>query len=296
MANDTMVPARAAGDKVTIPVSGMTCAACSGRVQRALEKESGVASAAVNLMTRNATVSYDPAVTTPDRLVETIRGTGYGAELARPDQTAFAEQEAQDRAQAEEFSELRRKAAVSFAVAALAMVVSMPLMSMGGHAADPFMRWTTHWLDPILRSAFPWLYRVPAAALSYGLLALTLGLMAWAGRHFYTRAWAAFRHHSADMNTLVAVGTGAAFLYSVVATVAPGFFLARGVNPDVYYEAVAFIIALILMGNALEARAKRQTSSALRALVQLQPKTARIVRDGAEADVPVDEVRAGDLV
>ncbi|HYW07893.1 MAG TPA: copper-translocating P-type ATPase, partial [Longimicrobium sp.] len=162
--------------------------------------------------------------------------------------------------------------------------------------ADPFMRWTTHWLDPILRSAFPWLYRVPAAALSYGLLALTLGVMAWAGRHFYTRAWAAFRHHSADMNTLVAVGTGAAFLYSVVATVAPRFFLARGVNPDVYYEAVAFIIALILMGNALEARAKRQTSSALRALVQLQPKTARIVRDGAEADVPVDEVRAGDLV
>jgi len=296
MTSDTAVPAREAGGKVTIPVSGMTCAACSGRVQRALEKESGVASAAVNLMTRNATVSYDPAVTTPDRIVETIRNTGYGAELARPDQTAFAEQEAQDRAQAEEFGELRRKAAVSFAVAALAMVVSMPLMSASGHAADPFMRWTTHWLDPILRAVFPWLYRVPAAALSYGLLALTLGVMGWAGRHFYTRAWAAFRHHSADMNTLVAVGTGAAFLYSVVATVAPGFFLSRGVNPDVYYEAVAFIIALILMGNALEARAKRQTSSALRALVQLQPKTARILRGGAETDVPVDEVRAGDVV
>jgi Cu+-exporting ATPase len=120
--------------------------------------------------------------------------------------------------------------------------------------------------------------------------------MAWAGRHFYTRAWAAFRHHSADMNTLVAVGTGAAFLYSVAATVAPGFFLARGVAPDVYYEAVVFIIALILLGNALEARAKRQTSSALRALVHLQPKTARVVRGGVEADVPVEEVRAGDEV
>ncbi len=89
--------------------------------------------------------------------------------------------------------------------------------------------------------------------------------MAWAGRHFYVRAWSGFRHHSADMNTLVAVGTGAAFLYSVLATVAPGFFLSRGVAPDVYYEAVVIIIALILTGNAFEARAKSRTSAALRA-------------------------------
>ena len=114
----------------------------------------------------------------------------------------------------------------------------------------------------------------------------TLGVMAWAGRHFYTRAWAAFRHHSADMNTLVAVGTGAAFLYSVVATVAPGVFTARGLSPDVYYEAVLFIIALILMGNALEARAKRQTSIALRSLANLQPKTARVSRSSSDTGVP----------
>jgi P-type Cu+ transporter len=291
----------AAAEKVTIPVSGMTCAACSGRVQRALEKTPGVAGAAVNLMMKNATVEFDASVTTPERLVETIRGTGYGAELAAPDQTAFKEQEARDRAQEEEFRELRLKAGVSFAVALVAMIVSMPLMVAGAHGqhgpvADPFMRWTMGWLNPVLESAFPWLYKVPAPVLSSGLLALTAGVMAWAGRHFYTRAWAAFRHHSADMNTLVAVGTGAAFLYSVVATMAPGFFLDRGVNPDVYYEAVVFIIALILMGNALEARAKRQTSSALRALVQLQPKTARVLRDGAEVDLAVEEVRHGDVV
>ncbi len=290
-----------AGGKVTIPVSGMTCAACSGRVQRALEKQPGVRDAAVNLMTGSATVRFDPASTGPATLVEAIRATGYGAELASPDRTAFDEQDEQDRAQEEDFRELRLKAGVSFAAAAVAMVVSMPLMAAGEHrahgpAADPFMRWTMAWLNPLLEGALPWLYRVPAAALSYGLLVLTLGVMAWAGRHFYTRAWAAFRHHSADMNTLVAVGTGAAFLYSVAATVAPGFFLARGVAPDVYYEAVVFIIALILMGNALEARAKRQTSSALRALVRLQPRTARVVRDGAEADVPVEEVRRGDVV
>jgi Cu+-exporting ATPase len=291
----------ATAEKVTIPVSGMTCAACSGRVQRALVKAPGVSGAAVNLMMKNATVEFDPGVTSAERLVETIRGTGYGADLAPPDQTAFEEQEARDRAQDEEFRELARKAGVSFVVAMVAMIVSMPLMSAGAHGqhgpvADPFMRWTMGWLNPLLEGAFPWLYRVPAAVLSYGLLALTVGVMAWAGRHFYTRAWAAFRHHSADMNTLVAVGTGAAFLYSVVATVAPGFFLSRGLNPDVYYEAVVFIIALILMGNALEARAKRQTSSALRSLVQLQPKTARVLRDGAELDLPVEEVRHGDVI
>ncbi|HEX8319673.1 heavy metal translocating P-type ATPase [Longimicrobium sp.] len=292
---------RPAAGKVTIPVSGMTCAACSGRVQRALEKQPGVQAAAVNLMTKNATVHFDPGATSPEALVDTIRGTGYGADLARDDQTAFQEQEAQDRAQDEEFRELRTKALASFAVAMIAMVASMPLMAADAHAGhgatvDPFMRWAMAWMNPALSSALPWLYQLPRGVIAYGLLALTVGIMAWAGRHFYTRAWAAFRHHSADMNTLIAVGTGAAFVYSVAATVAPGFFIARGVQPDVYYEAVVFIIALILMGNAMEARAKRQTSSALRALANLQPKTARVLRAGAEADVPVDEVLHGDLV
>ena len=290
----------AAREKVTIPVSGMTCAACSGRVQRALEKQPGVQQAAVNLMLRNATVDFDPASTSADALVDAIRATGYGAELAHPDRSAFDEQEAQDRAHDEEFRELRVKAGVSFAVAVVAMIVSMPLMAVGehGHGAtvDPFMRWAMEWLSPALRSALPWLYAIPRAALAWGLLVATLGVMAWAGRHFYTRAWAAFRHHSADMNTLVAVGTGAAFVYSLAATVAPGFFLSRGVQPDVYYEAVVFIIALILAGNAMEARAKRQTSATLRALAELQPKTARVLRGDAEIDVPVEDVRHGDAV
>src|SRR6185369_6574533 len=130
----------------------------------------------------------------------------------------------------------------------------------------------------------------------YLLLAMTAGVVLWAGRHFYTRAWSAFRHHSADMNTLIAVGTGAAFIYSVLATLAPGFFLSRGVAPDVYYEAVIIIIALILTGNAVEARAKKRTSAALRALVDLQPKTARVVRDDNEIDVPVEQVQHGDTV
>src|SRR5215218_8533265 len=291
----------AAGAKVDIPVQGMTCAACQASVQKALQRQPGVLDASVNLMMHNAAVTYDPAVTRPEALVEAIRDTGYGAELPRAEQTAFEEQEARDRAQEEEFRDLRRKALFSGAVGIVAMIVSMPLMVANRHGAhgpvaDPFMRWAMESLTPALRSAMPWLYRIPPVFLSWSLLVLTLAVMAWAGRHFYTRAWAGFRHHSADMNTLVAVGTGAAFLYSVLATVAPGFFLSRGVAPDVYYEAVVIIIALILTGNAFEARAKSRTSAALRGLVALQPKTARVLNGEQESDVPVEQVKSGDTV
>jgi P-type Cu+ transporter len=288
-------------EQVRIPVSGMTCAACQARVQRALQKTPGVADASVNLMMNSATVTFDPNVSSPDALVDVIRGTGYGAELAPPEQTAFEEQEARDRATEEEFVELRRKAIVSGIVGVIAMIISMPLMSANAHATqgavgDPFMRWTMTSLTPALRGIMPWAFDIRPAAISYTLLAVTLGVMLWAGRHFYTRAWASFRHHSADMNTLIAVGTGAAFLYSIVATVAPGFFIARGVAPDVYYEAVIIIIALILTGNAFEARAKKRTSAALRALVNLRPKTARVIRGEREIDVPVEQVASGELV
>ncbi len=261
-----------AGERtVRLSVSGMTCAACQARVQRTLQKQPGVVDAGVNLMMRDATVRYLPTATSPEQLIEAIRGTGYSAELPPAEQSAFDEQQARDEAQQHELVELRRKAIVSGVAGALAMFAPMALMPV-----------------------------VPMRALNVALLVLTIAVMGWAGRHFYTRAWSAFRHHSADMNTLIAVGTGAAFLYSLIATVAPGFFIARGVAPDVYYEAVIVIIALILTGNAFEARAKRATSAALRALASLQPPTARVVRgEGAaaqEIDVPVADVRRNDVV
>lgn len=288
-------------EKVTIPVKGMTCAACQARVQRALQAKPGVLDASVNLMLKNAAVTYDPAMTSPLALVEAIRETGYGAELAARDQTALDEQEAQDRAQEEEYRELRRKALLSGIIGLLAMVLSMPLMgaaesAVHGPVADPFMRWVMESTTPAIRAVTPWFYAVTPWVLSYALLALTLIVMGWAGRHFYVRAWSSFRHHSADMNTLIAVGTGAAFFYSVLATVAPDFFLNRGVAPDLYYEAVIMIIALILTGNALEARAKRQTSAALRRLVEIQPKTARVVRAGAEVDISVENVQSEEII
>ena len=291
---------------IRIPVTGMTCAACQSRVQRTLQKQPGVNDATVNLILNDATITFDPATTSPEALVSVIRDVGYGASLAVPDQTALEEQDARDEGAAAEYVTLRRKAIVSGIVGLFAMVISMPLMSQlaatmhshGGAASagDPFMRWTMTVLDPTLRRAAPWMYAIDARVTTWLLLVLTLGIMVWAGRHFYTHAWAAFKHHAADMNTLVAVGTGAAFLYSVAATVAPDFFVSRGVAPDVYYEAVVLIIALILTGNMFEARAKQRTSSALRALVHLQPKTARVLRDANEFDLPIESVVAGDTV
>src|SRR5205085_1324887 len=126
-----------------------------------------------------------------------------------------------------------------------------------------------------------------SSPVKWGLLAGTAAVMAWPGRHFYTRAWAAARHRTSNMNTLVALGTTAAFVYSALGTV--------GIVHDVYFEAVILIIALVLVGNTMEARAKRQTAAALRALLQLQPARARMVQeDGTESEIAVDEVRPGD--
>jgi Cu+-exporting ATPase len=252
-------------ESCTIPVTGMTCAACSSRVQRTLERAQGVSSANVNLMTGGATVAYDPAVTSPERLVETIRGTGYGAELPLPDASSESLLDAQDAARGAELRELRRKLAVTALATILVTVVPVSPLGMGDLGR-------------------------------YAMLLLTLPVVAWAGRHFYTRAWAAFRHHAADMNTLIAVGTGAAFLYSTAVTLFDDWFGARGIQPFEYYEPVVWIITLVLLGNLLEARAKSQTTGAIRRLIALRPDVARVVRDGREAEVPLAALKAGDEV
>ncbi|HET7602556.1 MAG TPA: heavy metal translocating P-type ATPase [Gemmatimonadales bacterium] len=283
--------------KLEFPVSGMHCAACQARVQRALEKAPGVNSATVNLMTGSATVAFDPSATNPEALLEAVRSTGYGAELPDPSLSAQEEQEARDTARAAEFRDLRRKAIVSLVAGAIAMLISMPLMAHhAGASPDPFMTWVMRHVSPALETAFPWLYAAPSSLLLGVLLVLTLGTMLWAGRHFYTGAWNSFRHHSADMNTLIAVGTGAAFVYSLVATFAPGIFTSHGLSPDVYFEAVIIIIALILVGNALEARAKHRTASALRSLAGLQPSSARVIRGEQELDIPIGDVTHDEII
>lgn len=286
------------GRALELAVSGMTCAACSGRVQRALEKAPGVTGASVNLMMRNATLHYDPGVITPEELVAVVEASGYGAEV--PAHTGQREAlEERDRETAAEVRRYGIRAAVGLVAAAVGMVISMPVMhahAVHGPSTDPLMALSQRLLDPPLEAAFPWLYRMDPAVLTGLLLGLTVFIMAWAGRHFYVRAWAAAKHGAADMNTLVALGTGAAFLYSLVATLAPEIFTSRGLPPDVYYEAVLFIIALILLGNTMEARAKRETSRAMGALVDLQPRTARVIQEGTEVEMPVEALRAGDLI
>ena len=250
-------------DTVSFPVTGMTCAACQARVQRALAAEPGVIDASVNLVTRSASVRYDPSAVNPDRLIAAVRATGYDAELPLASEDVLADSSRAD-AEIREARSLSVRAVVSVIAGFLAMALSMG--SSG------------------------------SAAVNYSLLALTTMIILWAGRQIYRGAWNAIRHGSADMNTLVALGTGSAFVYSVVATIAPSLFARNGIAPDVYYEAVIFIIGLVLAGRAIEARARRKTSEALRRLASLLPSTARVEVGGSWIDRPLGDVRSGDTV
>ena len=236
-------------ERISFPVQGMTCAACSARVQKALSATPGVQDANVNLLANEATVAFDPSITSAEALAETVRSVGYEAELPVAGSSTLDDQEKQDQQQAAEFNDLKRKAIVSLVCATVGMFILMPL----GHRA--------HYVEMLM----------------------TLFVMAWAGRGFYTRAWAALRHGTSDMNTLISIGTLAAFVFSVA-------------TPDSYFESVNWIIALVLTGRAFESRAKRQTTMALRKLISLQPRTARVFRDGVEVELPVEHVRIGDTL
>jgi len=230
----------AAPERVDLPVSGMTCAACARTIERTLSRTPGVERAHVNFATSTATVEYDPVKARVGDLVGAIEDLGYGVPETEPapDTEAIA---------------YRRRLIVAIVFAAPVLVLGMA----HGHTA---------WLQ----------------------LLLTLPVIFYSGAPFYTGAWTALRHRSANMNTLIALGTGAAFLYSFFDTVRGGH--------EVYFEAAAVIIALILLGRTLEARARGKASEAIRRLMDLQPPTARVTRDGAESEVPLVDVRVGDLV
>jgi P-type Cu+ transporter len=290
-----------ASDKVTISISGMTCAACQAFIQRTLAARAGVKDATVNLMLHNATVTFDPAMTSPPILVEAVQSIGYGATMPLIDESVLDEQERHDEEQSHEYKGLRLKAAISLTAGVVAMVLSMPLMSISHtqgaeHIKDPPMAWSLRVLDPILRSVLPWIYEMNGDTIRWLLFTLAAFIAFWAGRHFYTKAWSALLHKTADMNTLVALGTGAAFVYSAATTIAPQFFIDHGVAPDVYFEAGILIIGLVLVGNTLESKAKGKTASALRKLVDLQPKVATVLREGVETKLLLQSIHEGDLI
>src|SRR5271170_6546164 len=194
-------------ETVHINVGGMTCAACQAHVQHALEETRGVEKAAVSLMTNEATVVFNPRAVAPPALLEAIRDTGYEADLPTPGQSAFEEQEERELAQVREARELSVKAVVSLALGALSMGLSMNLM--GNFMDDARVRWL--------------------------LLGIAVFVLVWAGRRIYAGAFTAAVHGSSDMNTLIALGTGAAFVYSAAVTIAPAFFRDRGIALSVYY-------------------------------------------------------------
>ncbi|MVN79119.1 heavy metal translocating P-type ATPase [Hymenobacter sp. HMF4947] len=257
----------------TLDIEGMTCASCASFVEKSLSRTPGVQRAMVNFATEKATVDYVPTQASPATLKEAVVNAGYGVAERAPD-TSAAERSAEiDRQKALAYQKLKRRFGVAVGLAVLIMPLSMLML----------------WPAMMQRVNMQWL--------NYALLLLTLPVLLYSGREFYVSAWNGFKHRAANMDTLIAVGTGAAFLYSLAATVVPGFFTSRGLMPEVYYDTTATIIALILLGKVLELRAKTQTSAAMRSLIGLQAKTARVVRpDGAEVDVPIEQVQLGDLV
>jgi Cu+-exporting ATPase len=257
---------------VIMPVMGMSCAACQVHVEKALRETPGVSDAQVNLMNHRARVTYNPVVAKPEHLINAVREAGYDA--AMPEEHGHNHEDAGNEAT------LKMRAFATLIGGAIAMVLSMPLM----HAHS------------VLMSVLPWLYRIPHLALECTLLAMTLIGMFWAGLPIYRGAWKAALHGASNMNTLVSLGTLAAFLYSALATLTPQFFLKHGLQPDVYYESVLLILGFLLLGKWLEARAKHRTLDALEAFAKMQPETVHLLRDGEEVQVPLAEVHSGDLL
>ncbi|WP_317128735.1 heavy metal translocating P-type ATPase [Hymenobacter fodinae] len=269
-------PAAPAGgtETATLNIEGMTCASCSNFVEKALSRTPGVQRATVNLASEKATIEYLPGQIDRAGLKAAVEQAGYGVHepVAPASPNVLASDQELDQRKAEAYQKLKRR----FQVAVGLAVVIMPLSML--------MLW------PRMMNL------IPTPVLNYVLLALTLPVLLYSGREFYVSAWNGFRHRTASMDTLIAVGTGAAFLYSLAATVIPHWFMQRGIMPEVYYDTTATIIALILLGKVLESRAKSKTSAAIKALMGLQAKTARVVRGGQEVDVPIEQVVPGDEV
>ena len=255
--------------KAIMPILGMSCASCVDRVQTALNKVPGVIEATVNFATEKASIEYIADLVKIKDLAKSIEAIGYT--LVEPEEEQYVDREKE--ARQTEFRHLRQKFIIG-------IILVAPLFLL------------VHW-EKLGLTGF-----LPLTGKTNFILQLMLQtpVQFWVGWQFYKGAFAAARHRTSDMNTLIAVGTSAAYLYSVLATFWPGLFAAEGLSPRVYYDTAGAIIVLILLGRLLEARAKGQTSEAIKKLIGLQAKTATVLVNGEEHEVPVDQVLIGDAV
>lgn len=241
------------------PVLEMTCAACAVSVESTLRATTGVKSAAVNFASQSAVVEYDPLVTTASQLQQAVQSVGYDLVVNAADPIAV-----QEEAEQASYEAVRARTIWASVLALPVMIIGMFFM----HA------WYSNYLS----------------------LLLTTPVVFYFGRSFFIHAWKQARHGRANMDTLVALSTGIAYLFSVWNTFFPDFWLSRGIHPHVYYEAAAVVIAFVSLGKLLEARAKARTSSAIKKLMGLQPKTVRIIRDNKEEEMPVADVQHGMII
>jgi Cu+-exporting ATPase len=259
-------------EKVALPIHGMSCASCVKKVETALNSLEGVVKASVNFATERATVQYIPGVVSIEDFRKAVKEAGYEVlevEAARKEDMVDREKAAREA----EYRKLKRKL-----ITGVALVFPIFILA--------------YWK----MLGFSELYGLSPKTDFYLQLLFQTPIQFWVGWQFYVGAWKTAKHKSADMNTLIAVGTSAAYLYSVLATFFPWLFAAKGLIAEVYFDTAGAIIVLILLGRLLEARAKGQTSEPIKKLIGLQAKTARVVKDGQEMDIPVENVAIGDLV
>jgi Cu+-exporting ATPase len=260
-------------ENATLKLRGMSCASCARSIENTIRSVPGVNECNVNFGAEQATVEYNPKKTNLEAIQGAVDEAGYSAYPLEQQNLMAGEDDAEKTARLRESRLLLRKVVVGGVIGVVLVIGSLPMMT-GLHL--PFI---PVWLHN------PWVQ-----------LVLTTPVLFWCGADFFKNAWKAFKRHTATMDTLVALGTGTAYIYSLFATVFPSFFTAQGLMPDVYYEAAVVIIALILLGRSLENRAKGQTSEAIRKLIGLQARTARLIRNGREVDVPIAEVMIGDVI
>jgi len=255
-------------EKITLPIQGMTCASCVKKVEKALHSIKGVLQVSVNLATERASVEYIPEVVAIRDLKKAVQDAGYQVLEVKEEDIVEKEKVTREG----ELSRLKWK----FVFGVILLIPILILM----YGTSLFEKWFG-----LSRSINFFLQFLLATPVQF-----------WAGWQFYVGFWKATKHKTSDMNTLIAVGTSAAYLYSLIATFLPHLFMAKGLMADVYFDTSAAIIVLILLGRFLEARAKGRTSEAIKKLIGLQPKTARVIRNGSEVDIPVGEVALGDIV